>query len=195
MIHSLFICCILFAIFSNLVSSQSFEPTVEPTSADTAIESSVDTGICPDYYVDFDLVSGETCTDCNICGDGSTCTVCPDKFIIGNPQGICPDYVDAQNETVFGETCSGCEVCGGGEVCGVCKNYYTVIGTSQEPTVEPTTQPTVPTESPSIEPTMNNTNTVTGVCPDFNLDSELIIGETCTSCDLCGDGKSSKLIS
>ena len=190
MVNRLFICCILFAIVLHLVTSQTYEPTVEPTSADTLISSSIDTGICPDYYVDFNLVTGETCTDCNICGDGTTCTVCPDKYILDNPQGICPDYLDTKNVTISGDTCSGCDICGGGEVCGVCTDYYSLIGTSQEPTVEPTMQPSVPTVSPSAEPTMNNTNTITGVCPDFTMEGESITGETCTSCDLCGDGKS-----
>ena len=136
----------------------SIEPTFIPTSEPTPeITSTI--GTCPDFYLDYNLVSGEACTGCELCGDGSTCPVCADPESI-EPEGVCPTYVNDQSETVQGETCKGCTSCGDGSVCVVCPSYLALIGATEAPTIATSVEPSVslePTMSfqPSIEPTIS----------------------------------------
>ena len=137
----------------------SVEPTSQPTSEPT-LENTSTIGVCPDFYLEYNLVSGEPCSGCSLCGDGSTCPVCTDPESI-EPEGVCPTYLNDQNVTVQGETCKGCTSCGDGSLCVVCPSYLALIGgTTEAPTIAASVEPSVslePTMSfqPSMEPTIS----------------------------------------
>lgn len=119
-----------------------------------------------------ELVVGEVCTGCSLCGD--QITTCQDQHAPTNDQfsGVCADYFDiALNQAITGDTCRSCDLCKGGDVCSVYSythitesNTGAVSNYTYEPTTEPSASPSV-----SFEPTYNPTiiNTTAGVCPLF----------------------------
>jgi hypothetical protein len=166
MVNNIFyITTILLTIFSRLHLSQ-------------------DTAVCGDYFSSGELITGQICSGCDLCGDGLLCQACPDLYALNNPQGMCGEYVNAENVTISDETCTGCNYCGDGYICGVCTDYYLVVGESHPPTVEPTLAPTTPTSIPTFEPTP----LPVGVCPNYYSNFVLITEKPCSQCELCGDG-------
>ena len=49
-------------------------------------------------------------------------------------------------------------------------------------------------ELPSFEPTIQTTPHIVGICANYFTNNEFITGETCTGCDLCGDGMKSNYL-